>query len=120
MKGGVVPIAGQSVLRLDGFVSVSAPMKGGELITTDLIFVGSKVMLNFSSSAAGDIKVEILDDKGNPIPGFALEDCPPIFGDSIEREVFWNNGKDLSMINGKPVRLRFILKDADLFSFQFK
>ena len=108
------------VLRLDGFVSVSAPMKGGELITKNLIFEGNKLMLNFSSSVAGDIKVEILDDTGTPIPGFALEDCPPIFGDSIDREVFWNNGSDVSTLNGKPVSLRFILRDADLYSFQFK
>ncbi len=117
---GTSSILRRYTLRIDGFVSVHAPMSGGELITKDLIFFGDKLKLNFSSSAAGDIKVEIQDDKGKPLPGYALEDCPPIFGDSIEREVFWNKGSDLSILEGKPIRLRFAIRDADLFSFQFK
>ncbi len=117
---GTSSILRRYTLRIDGFVSVHAPMSGGELITKDLIFFGDKLKLNFSSSAAGDIKVEIQDDKGKPLPGYALEDCPPIFGDSIEREVFWNKGSDLSILEGKPIRLRFVIRDADLFSFQFK
>jgi hypothetical protein len=107
-------------LRIDGFVSVSAPMSGGELYSRLLTFSGSKLVLNFSSSAAGGIQVEILDENGIPVPGFSLDDCPVIFGDSLEREVNWNNGSDLSTLKGKPVQLRFLIRDADLFSLQFK
>jgi hypothetical protein len=106
-------------LRLDGFVSVSAPMSGGELVTKPLTFTGSKLTLNFATSAAGDIRVEIQDAGGKPLPGFALDDCPPTFGDAIERAVTWKNGGDVSALAGKPVRLRFALKDADLYSFKF-
>ena len=76
--------------------------------------------MNFSSSAAGDIRVELQDEAGNPMPGYALDDCFPVFGDSLERMLVWKNGRDLSPLEGKPVRLRFVLKDADLYSFQFK
>lgn len=107
-------------MRLDGFVSVNAPMSGGELVTKTLAFTGSKLKLNFSSSAAGDIQVEILDETGKPIPGFTVEDCPPVFGDTIERTVTWKGGSDLSGLKGKPVRLRFVIKDADLYSFRFQ
>lgn len=107
-------------LRMDGFVSVNAPMAGGELTTKPLTFTGSKLVLNFSSSAAGGIQVEIQDEFGNALPGFSRADCPEIFGDSIERGVNWKNASDLSTLKGKSVRLRFILKDADLFSFQFR
>ncbi len=107
-------------LRIDGFVSVNAPMSGGELLTKPLTFKGNKLFLNFSSSAAGGIQVEIQDKNGKPLPGFTLEDSPPLFGDSIERIVTWKDGKDLSSLEGKTVRLRFLIKDADLFSFQFK
>jgi len=106
-------------LRLDGFISVSAPMNGGELITKPLTLKGSKLTLNFATSAAGDIRVEIQDADGKPLPGFTLDDCPPIFGDAIERTVTWKNGGDVSALAGKPVRLRFVLKDADLYAFQF-
>ena len=107
-------------LRIDGFVSVSAPMSGGEIVTKPLIFTGKDMVINFSSSAAGGVQVEILDKNNQPIPGYTLEDSVPIFGDSLERKVSWENGKNLSYLQGKAIRLRFVLKDADLYSFQFK
>jgi hypothetical protein len=106
-------------LRLDGFVSVSAPMSGGELVTKPLMFKGGKLAMNFATSAAGSVRVEIQDTGGKALPGFTLDDCPPIFGDTIERTVTWKSGGDVSALAGKPVRLRFMMKDADVFAFQF-
>lgn len=106
-------------LRLDGFVSVHAPMSGGEIITKPLTFTGSRLMMNFATSAAGDIRIEIQDSSGKPLPGFALDDCPPVFGDTIERSIAWKAGVDVSQLAGKAVRLRFVLRDADLYSFRF-
>lgn len=107
-------------LRLDGFVSVQAPMSGGELITRPLMFQGKELSLNFSTSAAGGIRIEIQDERGNPLPGFSLEDSSIIFGDAIDRTITWKNGSDVSSLVGKTVRLRFVLEDADLYSFQFQ
>jgi len=107
-------------LRIDGFVSASAPMSGGELITKPITFKGSKLVLNFSTSAAGSLQVEIQDTDGNPLPGFSLRECPAIYGDTIERKVSWENGSDLVFLEGEIIRLRFVLKDADLFSFKFE
>jgi len=106
-------------LRMDGFVSVSAPMSGGEIVTKPLTFTGSKLLMNFSTSAAGSVQIEIQDDSGKPLPRFALADCPPIFGDSLARQVTWKETGDLGSLVGKPVRLRFALKDADLYAFRF-
>ena len=75
--------------------------------------------MNFATSAAGSLRVEIQDPDGKPIDGFALADCPPFFGDTIERVVTWKNGADVGSLAGKPIRLRFELKDADLYSFRF-
>ncbi|HIQ23351.1 MAG TPA: hypothetical protein EYH34_19175 [Planctomycetes bacterium] len=107
-------------LRLDGFVSASAPMKGGELITKPLRFDGARLVLNFATSAAGSLRVEIQDLDGNPIEGFSLADCPDQFGDSVQRVVTWKGGADVKELAGHTVRLRFVLKDADLFAFQFQ
>lgn len=76
--------------------------------------------MNFATSAAGGVKVEIQDASGKAVPGFALGDCEEHFGDSLERTVVWKNGTDLSSLAGKPVRLRFALKDADLYSIKFE
>lgn len=106
-------------LRLDGFVSAQAPMSGGELLTKPLRFKGGRLALNFATSAAGGVRVEIQDLHGKALPGFALEDCPPLFGDTIERTVTWKDGGDVSSIAGQSVRLRFALQDADVYAFHF-
>lgn len=107
-------------LRQDGFVSVNAPMSGGELVTRAFTFTGKNLLLNFSSSAAGEIRVELQDSHGKPLPGFSADDCEPVFGDTIERSVSWRSGADLGKWQGKTIRLRFILKDADLYAFRFR
>jgi hypothetical protein len=106
-------------LRLDGFVSVNAPLSGGELLTRPIRFSGSQLALNFATSAAGDIRVEIQDADGQALPGFRLEDCSPVFGDTLERTVTWSGGSDVSGLAGRAVRLRFVLRDADLYAFGF-
>ena len=106
-------------LRLDGFVSVNAPMSGGELTTKPLTFAGDKLTLNFATSAAGDIRVELQDTDGQPLPGFTLDDCAPVFGDAINRTVTWTEGSDVSKLAGKTIRMRFSLRDADVYSIQF-
>ncbi|MEX2577812.1 MAG: hypothetical protein WD342_02045 [Verrucomicrobiales bacterium] len=107
-------------LRLDGFVSVNAGWDGGELITKPIIFDGERLSLNFATSAAGDVRVEIQDENGKPIPGFGEADCSPQFGDTVDRVVHWKNGPDVSELGGRTVRLRFLLKDAALYSYRFQ
>ena len=106
-------------LRLDGFVSVNAPMKGGEITTKPIVFSGDQLELNFSTSAAGTLRVEIQDANGKAIEGFSLKDCHEIFGDSTERTVSWKSDASPKSLAGKPVRLRFGLNDADLYSYRF-
>jgi len=106
-------------LRLDGFVSVNASLRGGEVITKPLKFAGSELHLNVSTSAAGGVRVEIQNLDGTPIPGFTLDDCQEVFGDSVDRQVTWNSETPLAELAGQPVRLRFVLKDANLYAFQF-
>ncbi len=106
-------------MRLDGFVSVNAPLAGGELVTKPLTFTGKELEINYSTSAAGQVRVELQDAGGKPIPGFTLEDCEPIWGDHIARIVSWKGGADVSALAGKPIKIRFVMEDADLFSLKF-
>lgn len=106
-------------LRLDGFASVNARWKEGELVTKPLKFQGDQLGINFATSAAGSIRVEIQTADGEPIPGYTLDDCAEVFGDAIDRTVTWKGGSGVGKLAGKAVRLRFKLKDADLYSLQF-
>ncbi len=106
-------------LRLDGFVSAGAPMSGGEVVTKLVTFEGDRLQLNFSTSAAGTLRVEFQDAAGRPIPGFTAADCDDVFGDAIQRTVTFQGSGDVGKLAGKPVRLRFVLNDADVYAFQF-
>jgi hypothetical protein len=107
-------------LRLDGFVSVFAPLEGGECVTKPLTFTGETLHINFSTSAAGSVRVEIQALDGQPVEGFALADSDEIFGDAIDYPVRWKKGTDLSRLAGQSVRLRFVLRDADVYALRFK
>lgn len=107
-------------LRMDGFASVHASHQGGEFVTRPMVFDGKDLVLNFSTSAAGSIRIEILDESANPIEGFKLDDAPEIFGDALERVAPWKDGKDLASLSGTPIRLRFVLKDADIYALRFR
>jgi len=107
-------------LRIDGFTSVHASYDGGEMITRPFRFTGDTLLLNFSTSAAGFIKVEILDLQGNTIQGYELENSKEVIGNEIEKAVSWQGNPDLKQLMNKPVRLRFVMKDADLYSLKFR
>lgn len=111
---------GRYTMRLDGFASVNAPYAGGEMVTKPFVVEGASLALNYSTSAAGGIRVEVQTAAGEPIPGYTLEECPVIVGDSIERAVRWATRDDLAALRGQAVRLRFVLKDADLFALRIQ
>ena len=85
-----------------------------------LTFAGQELEINYSTSAAGSIRAEIQDAIGQPLPGYTVDECAEIIGDEIRRVVVWKHGSDVSPLAGKPVRLRFAMKDADLFSIRFR
>jgi len=108
------------VLRLDGFASVNAPYAGGEMVTKPIIVGGHELVLNYATSAPGEILVELQEPDGEPIPGYTLRECVPIVGDSLAQPVRWKLATDLTALAGKPVRIRFVMKDADLYSLRFR
>ncbi len=106
-------------IRIDGFVSVNAPRAGGEIVTHPLSFTGSRLSLNVSASAAGSVRAEIQDPDGRAIDGFGLADCWEILGDTLDYTVRWKNGSDLARLADRPIRLRLVMQDADVYSLRF-
>jgi hypothetical protein len=106
-------------LRLDGFASLRAGAKPGELLTKPFVFTGDSLHINFATSAAGGLRFELQTPEGHPLPGLTLDDCQEQIGNEIDRVVRWKSGPNLSSLARKPVRLRLVLKDADLFAIQF-
>jgi hypothetical protein len=107
-------------MRLDGFASIQAGYDGGRMLTKPFTFKGGRLMLNFATSAAGSVRVEIQDAHGKPIPGFTLADSDETIGNEIERAVAWKGKQDVGALAGRPIRLLFELKDADIFAIRFE
>jgi hypothetical protein len=106
-------------MRVDGFVSVDAEYAGGEFATPALLFSGNQLSLNTDTSAGGHVRVELQDESAQPYAGFSADDCDPINGNLIHRVVSWRGKSDLGAWAGRPVRLRFVMRDAKLYSFKF-
>jgi hypothetical protein len=106
-------------VRLDGFASVRAPYESGSTTTRPIVFEGKQLLLNFATSAPGLLRVEIQDEDGTPIPGYSRDEAQELIGNYIDHPASWRGGTDVSALAGRPIRLHFIMKDADLYSFQF-
>ncbi|MCL2832774.1 MAG: hypothetical protein FWD78_06360 [Treponema sp.] len=110
-------------VRQDGFACLSAGRGEKQILTKPFIFCGNTLTLNAGTSAAGFIMAEFLEPGGNPIPGFSGESGYRMFGDHTGLKVIFRRGEgaigDLSALEGKPVRIRFTLREAKLYSMQF-
>ncbi len=115
-----IAVLSRVVLRRDGFVSVRAHAEIGEFTTPALVFSGKQLVLNVDTSATGIAKVELQDEQGRALSGFSSEDCDLVHtANDVSRGVSWRGRSDVSSLAGRPVRLRFLLRDADLYAFQF-
>ena len=102
-------------LRQDGFFSWRAPWREGRVLTRPLILPGDQMSLNFSTSAQGYVRIRVLDGAGEPIPNL---DSGYLFGDALRRDVPFRGA--LSQAAGRPVRLEFVMSDADVYSVTFR
>jgi hypothetical protein len=109
---------GLGKLRLDGFVSMDAGAEEGELVTRPLRFDDPALFVN-ADAARGQIRVEVLDEAGQPVAGFRKEDNVAIERDAIRAPARWRSAADLSSLRGRTVRLKFYIRQASLYSFAF-
>ena len=90
------------------------------MVSKPFRFEGNQLVLNYATGAAGHVRVELQDEKGRAIEGYALQDVDVLVGDELDRTVSWQGKQDVAALAGKTVRLCLDLKDADVYSFQFR
>ena len=84
-----------------------------------LVFYGTRLEINAATGAGGGIRIAILDAATKqPLPGF--ESSKEFFGDEIRHFVEFREGRNLETLSGKPVRIRFEMVEADLYSLKFQ
>ena len=115
-KGGVF----RARLYRDRFICVEANYDVGEFTTPVLTFGGDKLEVNMDGSAGGWLQVEIQSADGRPIDGYRLDQCDSrIRGNSLNKQVSWQDKENLSELIGKPVKLRFVMRSMRLYAFRF-
>lgn len=107
---------GLATMRKDGFASLDAGSTGGVLVTRKLINAAGALRVN-CSAVGGSIWVEVLDENGDVLPGYSQADCAPLQDDSTDAPVAWGERSTLPATGG-PIRLRFILQNASIYSFR--
>jgi hypothetical protein len=96
----------------DRYVSRDAGADGGSLVTQPVVLDGASISVN--ARVGGEMRARLLDDAGEPIPGFDAADCQPIRGDGAALPVVWKGS--LGDLKGKSLRIEFQMKDAELYS----
>ncbi len=111
---------GGLILREDGWAKLVPEYETGQVYTKQFVFEGDAVRVNADCSY-GYVQVELLDPTFTPYAGFSTELCDPLTGapDQIWRTVSWQGKSDLRALWNKPVRIRFTLREASIYAFQF-
>ena len=97
--------------RVDGFVALRGGEKGGVMTTKPLRYKGRQLLLNYLVRTGGSAILEVLDGSGK-----AIGKSKPLSGDAIDTPVAWELDPRLSE---GIVQLRFMLKQAEVFSLRF-
>ena len=101
-------------IRQDGFISRKGSYAGQTVVTKPLVFSGSEMLVNFSTSARGRMFITIREECGRGIRSVEL------FGDKVDRPVDFATSLKVADFAGKPVTIEFELSDANLYSFRFR
>jgi len=107
---------GLAVLRRDGFASMDAGKEQGTLTTRNLTFRGKYLFVN-ANVRGGELRAEVLDERGQVISRFSRDHCVPMRSDETAKRVTWKDSRDLSSLAGKPVAIRFYVTRGQLYSF---
>ena len=110
---GIPSTLDRYTIRMDGFASLHAGAKEKTALTKYFTFAGSELFINFATSAMGYIHITLCDNEGNECRSCEL------FGNSLDRRVHFEGG-ELATLAGKPVRMSLRMRDADLYSLQFR
>jgi hypothetical protein len=107
---------GVAFLRRDGFASMEAGASPGALLTRPLRFRGQHLFINADASH-GAVRAEILDENSNALKNFTVADSIAFQGDSTKTQLSWKTAPDLSALQGKVIRIRFVATNASIYAF---
>jgi len=108
---------GMATLRLDGFAAMAAGDAEGSILTKPLRFDTGRLLVNGNMESGGYIKAEVVATDRRICAGYELRSCVPVTDDSIRASIEWKGKTAVRVSGGRDCRLRFVLKNAELYSF---
>lgn len=108
---------GMAEMRKGGFVSLRADGEG-VLITHRFLMRGNELRVNARAEPGGAVTAELLSDGGGVMRKFSAERSDPFCGDATDHTLTWAGNGDLGFLRGQHVRLRLLLRQAEVFSFR--
>ena len=108
-----------ATLRLDGWVSLTAGVYTGIVETKPVFSMVPYLSINACCRPGGFVEVEVTDTAGQPLDGYERESCRRFTGDAVRHRVRWAE-RDAVNVEPRGIKLRFHLRDADLYGFRFE
>ena len=114
---------GLAKLRKDGYASLAAnELREGIICTRALAVQGQRLEINGRCAPGGYIRVELADSSNHIVGACSKALCDALEGDSVSHVASWSGSDAIPALKDKSptdLKLRFYLKNAELFSFRF-
>lgn len=107
---------GLATIRKEGFISLRGPQQGGVVCTRRLLWPGGDLLVN-ADATGGKLQVRVSTAERRPVEGFDYDDCDAFDGNDVRHRVTWN-GTGAGDLQGREIRLEFLLHKADLYTFR--
>ena len=123
------PTIALCTLPQDRWVGLTAGPYRATIVTHSLKFTGSKLLVDIEAGVHRqarratprfdecDVRLALEDQSGGQIEGFTIDRCQPLLTSGVH-EINWR-GADVGKLEGKPVRIRFEMRNAGLYTIQF-
>ncbi|HEV2294767.1 MAG TPA: hypothetical protein VGR35_13010 [Tepidisphaeraceae bacterium] len=87
----------------------------GAFTTVSLAAAGDELFLNLVTPRTGAVQVQV-----EGVAGRTFEDCDPLFGDEMKKQVTWKGESSIGVKPGESFRLSIRMHNAKLFSFEVR
>ena len=102
--------------RADGFACLESFSNTAMIRTRYLVPHSPELTLNLQIPF-GTARVQVVDAKNCPVPGFTFDDCEPLRGDDIRMPVRWREHRDLTAVmDGKRIALEIRFSSGRLYA----
>ncbi len=124
---------GLATVPRDRLIGLRADEPWGAFLTRPFVVEGDELYVN--ANVDRELRIEVVDPVGRFVdiggkshighyiageeqrfPGFELDDCQVVAGDSLRHRVQWSGGT-IGRFKGQAVRLRFVARMATVYAF---